>query len=107
MNLIKKETYLYLKVESPSQMSFNTNLSIPKLSTDVIIDFSSIVSLEELNLYSFLKINQFIISKGFCLVVVLKANISNVKLEPLNIVPSLIEAEDYINMEQIQRDLGI
>ena len=52
------------------------------------------------------KINQKIINAGFCFVIVLKDSVPIISTESLNIVPTLIEAEDYLQMERIQRDLG-
>ena len=45
--------------------------------------------------------------KGYCLVVV-KSDLNGFsKSDSLIVVPTLSEAEDYIQMEQIQRDLGL
>ena len=52
------------------------------------------------------QINKGHVDKGFCMVILFKETSSIFDFEFLNIVPTLIEAEDYIQIEQIQRDLG-
>ena len=41
------------------------------------------------------------------MVLVLKEVPFSLELRSLNIVPTVIEAEDYLQMEQIQRDLEV
>jgi hypothetical protein len=53
------------------------------------------------------KISEEVNAQGFCMVYVMNTNASEIPSESFNIVPTLKEAEDYIQMEQIQRDLGI
>ena len=105
MTLNNKDSHLYLKFENTNS-TLDTDLLPPKFSSDLILDFSSLETIDEAHLSSLNQINQDIINAGFCLVIVLKETISITSSESLNIVPTLIEAEDYLEMEQIQRDLG-
>ncbi len=105
MSGVKKESYLFLKPENIHSESFDDVL-LPSISTDLIIDLSSFETIEKNELSVLFKVNDHILSKGFCMVVVLKVLPSFSDVEFLNVVPTLIEAEDYILMEQIQRDLG-
>jgi hypothetical protein len=105
MSIVKKESYLYFEPENLNLEFFDSILQAP-VSNDLIIDLSSFETLQENDLSVLLKVNDKIHSKGFCMVVVLIVVPSFSDVESLNVVPTLIEAEDYIQMEQIQRDLG-
>lgn len=103
----KKENHLYLKLDKNEPESFDSISQSLFVSSDVILDLLSFEVLED-SFLSFLKqINRGIEAKGFCLVIVIKETPSLSDVESLNIIPTLIEAEDYIQMEQIQRDLGV
>ena len=100
----KRATHLYLKPDNKEKKSFSSVILSSDFSSDILIDLSSLETDQSL-VFSLNQINQDIVSKGFCLVIVLKEAPSIFDIEPLNIVPTLIEAVDYIQMEQIQRDL--
>ena len=100
-----KDSHLYIKFENTDQ-TLDIDLLPLKFSSDLILDLSSLDTMDKAHLSSLNKINQDIINAGFCLVIVLKESLSIISRESLNIVPTLIEAEDYLKMEQIQRDLG-
>ena len=101
-----KETHLYLKFDNNQKDAFDFDLLSFNFISDVILDLSSLETINK-TLVSFLKqINHNIVSVGFCLVVVLKESPFITNIESLNIVPTLIEAEDYLQMGRIQRDLG-
>ena len=102
----KKENNLYLKLHKNESESFDNISQSLVVSSDLIIDLLSYEVIKP-SFLSFLKhINQEIVAKGFCMVIVSKETSFLSDVESLNIVPTLIEAEDYIQMEQIQRDLG-
>ena len=101
-----KETHLYLKFDNNQKDEFDSDLLSFKFTSDVILDLSSLETIDKTLVSSLNQINHNIVSVGFCLVVVLKESPSITNIESLNIVPTLIEAEDYLQMEQIQRDLG-
>ncbi len=103
----KKDTYLYLKPQKKEKDAIGLIILSSDHCSDIILDLSSFETSDESLKFSLNQINQDIVSKEFCLVVVLKEALSISDLEPLNIVPTLIEAEDYIQIEQIQRDLGL
>ena len=100
-----KDSHLYLKFEKNEQI-LDIDLIPLKFSSDLILDLSSLETIEKANFSSLNQINQDIINAGFCLVIVLKELLPITYTESLNIVPTLIEAEDYLKMEQIQRELG-
>ena len=103
----KKENHLYLKLDKNEPESFDSISQSLFVSSDVILDLLSFEVLED-SFLSFLKqINLSIEAKGFCLVIVIKETPSLYDVESLKVIPTLIEAEDYIQMEQIQRDLGV
>ena len=99
------DSHLYLKLENTDRILDNDLLPL-KFSSDLILDLSSFDTMDKAHLSSLNQINQDIINTGFCLVIVLKESLPIISTESLNIVPTLIEAEDYLKMEQIQRDLG-
>ena len=101
-----KETHLYLKFDNNQKDAFDSDLLSFNFTSDVILDLSSLETIDKTLVSSLNQINHNIVSVGFCLVVVLKESPSITNIESLNIVPTLIEAEDYLQMEQFQRDLG-
>ena len=107
MTTLNKEYYLYFKLESNEEVTTESILSLTDLSLDIIIDLLSIDDINESLLNCLEEINEYIISKGLCMVLLIKDVPSNLKLESFNILPTLIEAKDYLQIEQIQRDLGM
>ena len=101
----KKDSHLYLKFEKTDR-TLNFDLLPLKFSSDLILDLSSLETMDKAYLSSLNQINQDIVNAGFCFVIVFKDSLTIISTESLNIVPTLIEAEDYLKMEQIQRDLG-
>ena len=100
-----KDTHIYIKFEKTDR-TLNIDLLPLKFSSDLILDLSSLETIDKAYLPSLKQINQDLINAGFCFVIVLKDSLPITSTESLNIVPTLIEAEDYLKMEQIQRDLG-
>lgn len=107
MTTLNKEYYFYLKLESNEEVTTESILSLSDLSVDIIFDLLSIDDINESLLNCLEEINEYIISKGLCMVLLIKDVPSNLKLESFNILPTLIEAKDYLQIEQIQRDLGV
>ena len=105
MTLNNKGSHLYLKFEKTNRI-LDVDLLPLKFTSDLILDLSSLETMDKAHLSTLTQINQDIINAGFCLVIVLKESLPIINTESLNIVPTLIEAEDYLKMEQIQRDLG-
>ena len=100
-----KDSHQYIKFEKTDR-TLDIDFLPLKFSSDLILDLSSLETIEKANFSSLNQINQDIINAGFCLVIVLKELLPITYTESLNIVPTLIEAEDYLKMEQIQRELG-
>lgn len=82
-------------------------LSEIKTDRDLIIDLSLIQNPIPPHYDLMYKISEEVNAQGFCMVYVMNTIASEIPSESLNIVHTLTEAEDYIQMEQIQRDLGI
>lgn len=109
MKINKQEKYTIITPEISSVNKFLLNL-IDNFSQfkgeNIIIDFSenNTVKTEDLNL--FLDLNTKHKNNGTSFVVISKTiDIDNVPDE-LALVPTLIEAEDIIEMEAIERELG-
>lgn len=107
MTRLNKETYLYFNLETKEEVTVDSILSSTDLSIDIIFDLLSIDTVNESLLNCLEEINEYMISKGLCVVLILKDAPFSLKLESMNIAPTLTEAEDYLQMEQIQRDLGV
>mgnify|MGYP001435737667 CR=1 FL=1 len=104
---VNKETHLFFNFEPKEELTVESILLSTDLFIDIIIDLRSIDTLNGTLVNSLEEINKYVISKGLCMVLVIKDVPYSPKLESLNIVPSLTEAEDYLQMEQNQRDLGV
>ena len=99
-------TYQYLKPESDTCLKSHPFPSDKKIS-DIVLDLNYLKAINNSILDILLDLNKYQISKGYCMVVV-KSDLTDFpKLDFLIIVPTLGEAEDYIQMEKIQRDLGV
>ena len=107
MTILNKEFYLYFNIESKEEVTTKSILSLTDLSADIIFDLLSIDDFNQSLLNCLEEINEYMISKGLCMVLIIKDVPFNLKLESFNILPTLIEAKDYLQIEQIQRDLGV
>ena len=107
MTILNKEFYLYFNLESKEEVTTKSILSLTDLSADIIFDLLSIDDFNQSLLNCLEEINEYMISKGLCMVLIIKDVPFNLKLESFNILPTLIEAKDYLQIEQIQRDLGV
>ena len=104
---VNKETHLFFNFEPKEDLTAKSILSSKDLFIDIIFDLRSIDAVNESLVNCLEEINKYVISKGLCMVLVIKDAPYTPKLEYLNIVPSLTEAEDFLQMEQNQRDLGV
>jgi hypothetical protein len=105
MKVVKKYNHLYLSFSSLKPSDFETLKKSLQLSKDIIIDLKNNLKINPTNYSALHKLNDLVVAQGFCMVVV--ADCLQIDSNVLNIVPTLTEAEDYLQMEQIQRDLGI
>lgn len=100
------DTYQYLKPKSDTFSK--SDLVIPhKRPIDIVIELDHFKAVSNSLLGLLLDLNKDQNSKGYCLLVV-KSDLTDFsKQDSLIIVPTLGEAEDYIQMEMIQRDLRV
>ena len=99
------DTYQYLKLQSNTFSKFDHTIH-GKKPTDIVLDLNHLKAIKKSLLGILLDLNQDQISKGYCLILV-KSDLTDLsKLNSLIVVPTIKEAEDYIQMEKIQRDLG-
>ena len=100
------DTYLYLKPQSDNFSK--SDLIIPDENPiDIILELDHLKAINNLLLGILLDLNKDQTLKGYCLVVI-KSDLNGFsKSDSLIVVPTLSEAEDYIQMEQIERDLGL
>ena len=100
------DTYLYLKPQSDNFSKSDLIIS-DKNPIDIVLELDHLKEVNNLLLGILLDLNKDQTLKGYCLVVV-KSDLNGFsKPDSLIVVPTLLEAEDYIQMEQIQRDLGL
>jgi hypothetical protein len=109
MKIVEKEQYKLLKDETGNVQNFSAEVEADhqKFEEDnLVIDLLQYGALELEELLSFLKLsNQHRASKKSFVIVNDAINIDRVP-EELQVVPTLVEAEDIIQMEEIERDLG-
>ena len=108
--MIKKsfEGYLYLQPETPVHKDLEGFFTEQvALEIDVIIDVLNQSVLSEETLIILNEINLRIQKAGFCMVLIKSNQTDILNYKNLVCIPTLQEAEDYIEMELIQRDLGI
>lgn len=105
MNLEKKSNYNLLYITKPDFEELQNNLKILK-SNNLILDISEKINISKEEISLLLKIASDFKTNGMSFVVVKsEINIDDFP-ETLNITPTLQEAEDIIEMEVIERDLG-
>lgn len=109
MKIIDKDTYKILQDEKDSVIEFVSYLQSNHDSfkeENVVVDILKYGTLELKELLSFLKIsNRHRANKKSFVIVNDTINIDRVP-EEIIVVPTLQEAEDVIQMEDIERDLG-
>ena len=108
--MIKKsfERHLYLHPETSVHKDlegfFTDEVAI---EIDVIIDVLNQTVLSEETLLLLIEIHLRIQKVGFCMVLIKNNQTDVFNYKNLVCIPTLQEAEDYIEMELIQRNLGI
>ncbi len=109
MQIVQKSAYVQLIIEAEDAYSFENSLEKDLSAfhnTHVIIEVSESINISEQENLLFLRIARHKKEHGTSFVVVY----SNVDIdtvpEEVNMVPTLIEAEDILEMEAIERDLG-
>ena len=108
--MIKKsfERHLYLHPETSVHKDLEGFLTDEvAIEIDVIIDVLNQTVLSEETLLLLNEIHLRIQKVGFCMVLIKNNQTDVFNYKNLVCIPTLQEAEDYIEMELIQRDLGI
>lgn len=109
MNIIKEGKYTHLKAtqESVQELSIVANNYHSENSREhLIIDFSENINVNIEELFLFLKLSEACRKNGTSFVLICKdIDIDDVPDE-INVVPTLTEALDILEMDAIERDLG-
>jgi hypothetical protein len=107
MQTEKKSNYLLITPDEISFSEFYTAFLEKETTKDhIIIHFSDVFNITKKNLFLFLGFARTKSENGTSFVVIsTEVDIDDFP-ETFNIVPSLIEAEDIIEMEAIERELG-
>ena len=113
MKVVKKGYFTYVKPKSSdfkknSDLYDEFNKNYPNFKKDnIILDFSEIagINIDQILLFSSLIKKHKKEGRSFVVVYKLKENED--LMETIFIVPTLREAEDVVELEEIERDLGI
>lgn len=109
MKTIRKENYLMIECETDSLTDFSSELT-KQHSTfkneNVVVDLIGFTEIKTDQLLAFLEISNLHRKESKSFVLVNKAVGIDDLPEELVVVPTLQEAEDMIQMDEIQRDLG-
>ena len=109
MHIEKKENYTLISSDENSFSDFYDAFykSLQSLiDTHIIVELSENLNITEKDISLFLNISESKKSNATSFVLVYKNIDVDVFPEDFNIVPSLTEAEDVMEMEAIERDLG-
>ena len=105
MGELKNNNYTLIGIDTLSFTSFQKNINDLK-SNHLILEVSENLNIDEEKISLFLKLTSDFKSNGMSFVVIKSGiDIDNFP-EILNIVPTLQEADDILEMEAIERDLG-
>ncbi len=109
MKITQKEEYKLISSDDNSFDKFLKNFEQQYENlkdSHIVLEISSKNNFTEQNILLFLKYADIQRENGMSFVVIKKGVEVDNFPENFNIVPTLIEAEDVIEMENIQRDLG-
>lgn len=102
----EKENYVFLEVNDESIIeSFPTSLE-RWVDKNCVVQLSENLNISNEKFFLFLDIAQSKKKNGTSFVIVKSGLDLDLIPEELNVVPTLTEAEDIIEMEAIERDLG-
>lgn len=109
MNIEQKENYILLSTKSDDFVHFLSNFEEKHQELEenhLFIQISESINISENDILVFLKYAKLHQENGTTFVII--ANNLDIDKFPewFNIVPTLNEAEDVLEMEEIQRDLG-
>ncbi len=106
---IRKEEHTIIEAENDSVVDFSSDLTKrhEEFKTEnVIIDLSKYKSLELEELLAFLELSNVHREENKSFVIINKAIPTEKIPDELVVVPTMQEAKDMIQMDEIQRDLG-
>lgn len=103
MKVLKKDSYTLITIEKIGLENININDFI---SDHVILEFSDNVNIQKSEISLFLKTATDFKTNGMSFVLVKSGIDIDDFPESLNISPTIQEAEDILEMEAIERDLG-
>jgi hypothetical protein len=107
MQTVKKSNYILITSDENSFSEFYTTFLEKGITKDhIIIQFSDVFNITKKDLSLFLDFARSKKENGTSFVVVTTEVDIDDFPETFNIVPSLLEAEDIIEMEAIERELG-
>lgn len=109
MIIEKKQDYILVSPNGNSFEEFFTNFKNkhPEIeNTHVFLSFSNKINIKEKDLFVFLDYSNKHLEKETTFIIICNTIDVDHFPETFNIVPTLQEAEDILEMENIQRDLG-
>lgn len=109
MKIHKKEEFTLVVIDENNFTDFYQNFEKQYVNIEenhLIIDFSSKKNVVEKNISLFLSYASMLKKNGMSFVIICKDIDLDAFPEEFNIVPTMQEAKDVIEMENIQRDLG-
>lgn len=109
MNITKKENYIIIEDQSTDVATFATQLSRSHSEfeeSNVVIDVLDKGNLEAKDLLVFLEISDLHRNNKRSFVIASNPLSVDTLPEDLIIAPTLREAEDIVNMEELERELG-
>ncbi|HSP40398.1 MAG TPA: hypothetical protein VLN46_03120 [Gillisia sp.] len=109
MNITKKENYIIVEDQSVDVATFATQLSISHLDFEkdnVVVNVLDKGNLESKDLLVFLEVSDLHRKNKKSFVIASNPLSVETLPEDLIIAPSLREAEDIVNMEELERELG-
>ena len=104
MNILQKENYTLVSVDT-SFDEFSASLQ-SLISNHLVLEVSENLNIDDAIISLFLEVATSFKQNGMSFVVVKSGIDIDDFPENLNIVPTLQEAEDVLEMEAIERDLG-
>ncbi|WP_298778213.1 hypothetical protein [uncultured Polaribacter sp.] len=109
MLITKKENYILITSDENSFSEFYKSFSEQEKELEkehLILNFSNKINISSKDFLLFLKYAQLKKESGTSFVIISSSGNVDDFPENFNIVPTLIEAEDIIEMEAIERELG-
>ncbi|WP_439130541.1 hypothetical protein [Polaribacter sp.] len=110
MQIEKKEKYTLISSDENSFSDFYSTYlnNLPQLKDEhIIIEISDKINVKKEDFFLFLSTSEEKKENGKSFVIInTKINVNDFP-ENFNIVPTLIEAEDILEMEAIERELGL